>query len=136
MAIRRLIAMSCGLALLACANSAQQAGSDSAQPPVIDRVVPDRGPAGPAYPLRLTLEGRFFADSANTITFGPVLLNGIASSEGGTRIVFYAPKESPSRGEVPPAPLQPGTYALTVTTGAGVSNTVSFIMTNETGARQ
>lgn len=105
------------------------------EPPVIVRVNPATGPAGVAYPIRITIEGRHFADSTNTVRFGPVTLLRIPSTEDGKRIVFFAPKESPSTGEVPPSPLLPGAYPITVSTVAGESNAVTFVLTREPGAR-
>ena len=114
-------------ATLAC--GAARGAADGA-PPVIDRLAPDSGPAGTAYPVEVTIVGRNFADS-NVVTFGPVSIPGLPSTERGTRIVFLAPKESPSPGEVPPAPLAPGAYDVRVTTGAGVSDAVVFTLHRE-----
>jgi hypothetical protein len=122
------------LSVMGCARALASAKADGSVAPVIERVVPAAGPAGVSYPLRVTIEGRHFADSANTVTFGPVALKGLQSSEGGTRIVLFLPKETPAMGEVPPAVLQPGTYRITVTTGAGESNAVAFQLTPEPGA--
>lgn len=116
------------------ATQAKAARTVSSEPPIIERVVPASGPAGTAYPLQVTIEGRNFADSANTVTFGPVTLRGQPSSENGTRIVVHLPKEMPATGEAPPAVLQPGTYRITVSTVAGESNAVVFQLTPEPGA--
>jgi len=119
---------------LACARASTRAAEDRPVPPALERVVPASGPAGVAYPLRVTLEGRHFADSANVVTFGPMALRGLPSSESGTRIVLFLPKESPAVGEAPPAVLQPGTYRLTVSTAAGESNALAFELKPEPGA--
>jgi hypothetical protein len=76
--------------------------------------------------------GRNLTDS-NVITFGHVTLRAVGSSESGTRLAFHAPKESPSAGEAPPAPLLPGAYEVRVTTAAGVSNAVTFTLVPDTG---
>lgn len=118
---------------LACARVWPGAKANESVTPEIVRVVPATGPAGVAYPLRVTLEGRHFADSANTVTFGPLTLRGLSSSDGGTRIVLHVPKEVPSTGEAPPAVLQPGSYRITVITVAGESNAAAFQLTPEPG---
>src|SRR5262245_14029461 len=112
------------LSVLACTRATIGEKANRSALPIIERVVPAAGPAGTAYPLQVTIEGRHFADSANTVKFGPVAVNNLPSTEGGTRIVLFLPKEAPSKGEVPPAVLQPGTYRITVTTSAGESNSV------------
>lgn len=119
---------------LACARAGTRAAEAGPIPPVLERVVPAAGPAGVAYPLRVTLEGRHFADSANVVTFGSMALRGLPSSEGGTRIVLFLPKELPGVGEAPPAVLQPGTYRITVNTAAGESNALAFELKPEPGA--
>ena len=112
-----------------CAAASQQVTAL----PVIDTVTPASGPAGTAYPIEITISGRTFTDTASVVTFGPVRMERVRSEANGTRIVFQAPKASPSTGEVPPAPLLPGTYELRVITGAGTSNAVSFALTREPG---
>ena len=120
----------CILGVLACAGSTPSPAPESSRP-VIERIEPTSGPAGTAYPIRLTIEGRFFADSTNVIHFGPVTLERLSSSNSGTRIELYAPKEQPSGGEVPPMVLQPGRYEITVSTAAGRSNAIPFTLTRE-----
>lgn len=122
------------VAVLACACAGTPAADGptpartSASGPVIHRLDPDRGPAGMAYPVRLTIEGRRFAAEDNTVRFGPVTLTGVPAEAGGTRIVLYAPKEAPGTGEVPPSPLLPGPYEVTVTTAAGTSPPAVFTL--------
>jgi hypothetical protein len=118
-----------GLALtLGCKSSSSRASAQAlpSDAPVISMVRPDSGPAGTAYPIEVTIEGRDFADSANIVAFGPVTIRDVPSRASRTRIVMYLPKEIPSSGEVPPAPLPPGSYEIRVTTPAGPSNTVTF----------
>ena len=128
----------CALAVLSgCARP--QARADVAPlraGPVITRLDPASGPAGVAYPIRITIEGRGFAPASNTVRFGPVELPGFPSTDGGTRIVFFAPKEAPSRSEVPPAPLLPGPYDVTVTTAEGTTRPAVFTLNPESGARR
>jgi hypothetical protein len=95
----------------------------------ISRLTPSSGRAGEAYPIEVTIEGHGFAEEGNTVTFGDVEVPGLESSEGGTRILFWVPKERPSTGEVPPEILEPGEYPVTVTTEAGTSGPVNFILT-------
>jgi len=90
---------------------------------------PSSGPAGDAYPIQVTLEGRGFADTGNVVTFGDIPSQSLPSSAGGTRITFWVPKEVPSTGEVPPMVLSPGEYEVTVTTPAGTSEPVMFTLT-------
>jgi IPT/TIG domain-containing protein len=119
---------------LACARVSTSAKADGSVPPVIERVVPASGQAGTAYPLRVTIEGRHFADSGNTVTFATIAVSGLPATDGGTRIVVFLPKEKPSSGEVPPAVLQAGIYKITVKTSAGESNAVDFELKPEPGA--
>jgi len=126
--------MACVLSGLACSPTpTTRMKAVALDPPVINRVNPGSGPAGVAYPVQITIEGRHFADSTNTVTFGPVTLTRIPSTENGKRIVFFAPKELPSTGEVPPSPLLPGPYEIRVATFGGESNAVTFVLTREPG---
>ena len=97
--------------------------------PSILSLSPTEGPAGTAYPIEVTITGTGFASEGNTVTFGDISVPDLASTEGGTRIAFFAPKELPSTGEVPPFVLMPGKYRVTVTTPQGTSNTVDFTLT-------
>jgi hypothetical protein len=83
----------------------------------------------PAYPLHVTIRGTGFLPAANVVRFGPVTLPAVSSPDG-SRIMFYVPKEMPSRGEVPPAGLTPGDYPVTVINSAGTSNALSFRLTH------
>jgi hypothetical protein len=125
----RALMVPIGLALtLGCKSSSSRASAQalSSDAPAISVVRPDSGLAGTAYPIEVTIEGHGFLDSANVVTFGPVTITGVSSREQRTRIVLYLPKETPSAGEVPPAPLLPGPYELRVTTPAGTSNAITF----------
>ena len=97
--------------------------------PTIFSLSPTEGPAGTAYPIEVTITGTGFASEGNTVTFGDISIPDLASTESGTRITFFAPKERPSTGEVPPFVLMPGEYRVTVTTPQGTSNTVTFNLT-------
>lgn len=96
--------------------------------PVITALVPAAGPAGEAYPIRMVIEGRGFNETGNIVTFGSIRSRGLPSSQGGTRITFWVPKEVPSTGEAPPRILEPGRYPVTVTTTRGTSEPVTFTL--------
>ena len=97
--------------------------------PTIDRLDPASGWAGEAYPITVTIHGSNFAESGNTMTFGPVEIADRSSSTGGTQIVFSLPKMFPSRGEVPPMMLRPGSYEVRVTNANGTSEPAVFTLT-------
>ena len=125
-----------GLPVLACSGLtalvsvvATQSASAQASPPTLTEIVPASGRAGPAYPLPVTIRGTGFMPAGNVVRFGPVTLPAVSSPDG-SRIMFYAPKAMPSRGEVPPAGLTPGDYPVTVTNSAGTSNALSFRLTH------
>jgi hypothetical protein len=125
-----------GLLVLACSGLAvlvsvvaTPGASAQANPPTLIEIVPASGPAGPDYPLHVTIRGTGFLPGGNVVRFGPVTLPAVSSPDG-SRIMFYAPKEMPSRGEVPPAGLTPGDYPVTVTNSAGTSNALSFRLTH------
>ena len=96
--------------------------------PIIDAIIPPSGPAGVAYPIPATIRGSGFMSTGNIVTFGPVQIQDLPSPDG-RHITFAVPKEVPSRGEVPPEVLYPREYPVTVTTPAGTSRPVVFIMT-------
>jgi hypothetical protein len=127
-----LLLVPLGIALLAgCGSPSARAAVQPAPAgaPRVERIVPDSGPAGQAYPVEVTIEGTGFADSSNTVTFGPATVRDIPSSESRTRIVMFLPKEVRPSAEAPPMPLLAGDYELRVATRAGVSNAVKFRLT-------
>lgn len=113
-----------------CSGCAARAGGATPAPtlPVIESLEPSSGPAGAAYPLRITILGTGFADSGNVVRFAAVAVPVLAE-ESSTRIVFLAPKERPSTGEAPPFVLPAGDYDVTVTTPAGTSAPATFTLT-------
>jgi hypothetical protein len=124
-----------GMALtLGCKSSSSRAAAQAAPSdvPVIARIRPDSGLVGPAYPIEITIEGTAFSDSSNVVMFGPVTLKDLPSRESRTRIALYVPKEMPATGEVPPAPLQPGSYDVRVRTSTGTSNAITFRLIGNT----
>jgi hypothetical protein len=117
-----------GLPVLACSGLAglvtvvaTPGARAQANPPTLTEIVPASGPAGPDYPLPVTIRGTGFMPGGNVVRFGPVTLPP-RSSPDGSRIMFYVPKQVPSGGEVPPAALTPGDYPVAVTNSAGTSN--------------
>ena len=105
--------------------SAEDAATEK---PVISEIRPSSGPAGVAYPIRVTLGGRGFMRTGNIVTFGPVQVRELSSSDN-RHLDFFVPKEIPSSGEVPPMVLPPGEYSVTVTTPAGTSEPIVFTLT-------
>jgi hypothetical protein len=75
------------------------------------------------------IEGSGFAEEGNIVTFGGILSEALPSTEDGTRITFWVPKEAPSPGEAPPMVLDPGEYEVSVTTPDGTSDPVLFTLT-------
>jgi hypothetical protein len=101
--------------------------SGPAKPPELIEIVPSSGPAGQAYPLQATIRGTGFMPTGNLVEFGPVKIPDLPATDG-SRITFAIPKSIQSRSEVPPLVLQPGEYQVTVTTSAGTSNPLSFLL--------
>jgi IPT/TIG domain len=114
-----------------CLGCSQANRKDAPAPsgPAILSLSPTEGPAGTAYPIKVTITGTGFASEGNTVTFADISIPDLASTESGTRITFFAPKERPSTGEVPPFVFMPGEYRVAVTTPRGTSNTVNFTLT-------
>jgi hypothetical protein len=105
-----------------------QSGVAQTVPPHLISLAPASGPAGPAYPLRVTIDGTGFMPTGNVVEFGPVRIADVVSPDGA-RIIFAVPKLLSSRSEVPPAILTPGEYPVTVTTSSGKSNSLNFTLT-------
>lgn len=80
--------------------------------------------------IEIALTGTGFdtthAAPQNTVRVGALVLTGVPSSAGGTSIRIVLPDAIPSGGEAPPAPWMPGSYAVTVSTKAGTSDTLSL----------
>ena len=130
----RLVVVAMGIALAPGCKSSSTRGASQALPSdtlMIAKISPDSGPAGPAYPIEITIEGTGF-DSSNVVMFGPLTVKDVPSRESRTRIVMYVPKEMPSSSEVPPSPLLPGPYEVRVKTSAGTSNALTFRLTGST----
>lgn len=124
---KSVVATSLLVATSTLIQSNSMASSPSAQPR-LSRLSPDNGPAGPAYPLQVTISGSNFAAKDNVIQFGPMRLESIPSDDGRT-IVFQVPKVMRGRSEAPPLVFTVGDYEVSVTTPAGTSNSLNFRLT-------
>lgn len=102
--------------------------SKSNSVPIITDISPPSGPAGVAYPIQVTIRGREFMLTGNTVTFGPMQIPNQPSPDGRS-ITLFVPKEVPSRSEVPPMVLSAGEYSVTITTPAGTSQPFRFTLT-------
>ncbi len=60
-------------------------------------------------------------EAENTVTFGPVTLTSVKSSDGGTRISLVVPDRMPSGGGAAPMLWMAGDYPLTVSNRHGTS---------------
>ena len=116
--------------LLACAGNHPPSDQETpAEIPSILSLDPEMGRAGEAYPIRLTIRGKGFAEDGNIVTFGGIPSQGLPSTGNGSHITYLIPKLAPSPGEAPPMVLDPGDYEVTVTTPAGTSEPVIFTLT-------
>ena len=70
---------------------------------------------------------------ANTVRIGALELRAVPSSANGTVIRVTLPETVPTGGEAPPVRWMSGRYAVTVTTTAGISDTL--ILTIAAGPR-
>ena len=75
----------------------------------------------------LDILGCGFADT-NTVSVGPVTMNGVASLDGATRIRLVVPLTLPARGEVPPMRMPTGAVDVTVTARNVTSNRLSLVL--------
>jgi hypothetical protein len=69
----------------------------------------------------LIVRGTGFDATENTVTFGPVTLTSVKSSDGGTRIALVIPDRMPSGGGAAPLLWMAGDYPLTVSNRRGTS---------------
>ncbi|PHP67724.1 hypothetical protein CSC94_08515 [Zhengella mangrovi] len=120
------MATACMLGSAPVTSAGQQVAGGAA--PVIRSINPSSGPAGVAYPTKVTLTGTGFTASGNTVLFGGIELPDLPSEAG--KIVFVAPKERSSGGEVPPMVMPRGVYPVSVVNRNGRSNSVDFMLTD------
>jgi Quinohemoprotein amine dehydrogenase, alpha subunit domain III len=69
----------------------------------------------------LVVSGTGFDAAENTVTFGPVTLTSVKSTNGGTRISLVVPDRMPSGGGAAPMLWMAGDYPLTVSNRRGTS---------------
>lgn len=114
-------------ALAACAAGGGGETDGSTTVPRIERLEPDSGRVGEAYPITARIVGGPFDAEGNVVRFDgrPV---GTFESEDGETLEFPVPKTRPSTGEVPPMVLPAGRYEVTVETSAGVSEPAVFVL--------
>ena len=116
--------------LLACAGNHPPSDQEApAGVPTIISLDPDKGRAGEAYPIQLTIRGTGFAEEGNIVTFGGIPSEGLPSTDDGSQITYLVAKMAPSPGEAPPMVLDPGEYEVTVTTPEGTSKPAIFTLT-------
>ena len=104
----------------------------AARPPRLSRLAPGSISstalaAGGA--VWVDVKGRGFDPTHNAVSFGPVTLRAVTSSDRCTHLRFVVPTQFPASGEVPPQQIGVGTYRVRVTTPRGTSNALSFVIT-------
>ena len=102
--------------------------SKNSSKPIITSLEPSSGPEGVAYPIEVTIHGSGFTSNDNIVYFLTIANKNLPSTDGGTKIVFYVPKEKPSSGEVPPMVLPYGDYEVSVVNVNGRSNVKTFTL--------
>jgi len=80
-----------GLAALVGIVATQGARAQANLPPTLTEIVPASGPAGPAYPLHVTIRGTGFMPTGNVVRFGPVTIPNVSSPDG-SRINVLCPE--------------------------------------------
>jgi hypothetical protein len=98
----------------------------ASQTPKIDRVVPDSARVGSAVD-EVRIIGTGFEpgrSGQNTVDVGPIHLTMVPANDAGTEIRFTVPAEAGGSAQTRPRRVLPGTYDVTVTTRAGVSNAI------------
>ncbi|MGD2069436.1 MAG: IPT/TIG domain-containing protein [Gemmatimonadota bacterium] len=96
--------------------------------PHIRSMEPSSGPAGEAYPIRVTVTGGPFSPTGNRVRFGAVVVGEVPSPDGRT-LTFQVPKSRPSTGEAPPMVLPPGRYEVSVEVDGARSPPATFVLT-------
>jgi hypothetical protein len=102
-------------------------------------VVPDTVFIGdsdlPVFELRGVGFDSSRAEPRNTVRFGPLTLNAVPSTKGGTRISVVLPAEIPSNGEAPPSPWRSGRYMVQVSTPSGSGDSTWIYLAVRSGVR-
>ena len=97
-----------------------------ASAPKIDRMVPDSARVGSAVD-EVRIIGTGFEpgrSGQNTVDVGPIHLTMVPANDAGTEIRIVVPAQAQGTAQSPPRRVLPGTYDVTVTTRAGVSNAI------------
>lgn len=124
-------------ALLACAPRTNGASNSAAGAPRLDRVQPDTVALGKGEVPTLVLRGSGFVPGTtgpfgtgeNVVRIGPATFARIAADSSGTTIRFAMPlswTDTTFKGR--PPSFTPGSYAVSVVTPAGTSNTRNLTM--------
>jgi hypothetical protein len=95
--------------------------------PHIDRLDPARAKFVPGALVQLMIIGSGFRPEGNVVLLGDAAIGELASGDG-QRLRLVLPESFPPVGEVPPRRLEPGTYDISVRTGAGSSNRMPFVL--------
>lgn len=102
-------------------------------------VVPDTVLIGdgdlPVFELRGVGFDSSRAEPRNTVRVGPLTLNAVPSTKGGTRIRVMLPVEIPSNGEAPPSPWRSGRYVVQVSTPSGSGDSTWIYVAVRSGVR-
>ena len=94
--------------------------------PVVDSIRPRSAEVEHERVTDLTVYGRNFAATGNTIDFGGVQIGDLSSERGGTVIRFAAPTHLPVRGSAEMRRVRPGRVDVRVKHDGGTSNAVVF----------
>jgi hypothetical protein len=113
------------------ASSPTRAGAGAAPAPIASgrphliKLTPSSGSLASGAIITVEVAGDRFTAAGNTTFFGSITLGDLASPDGRT-IRFAVPQTVPSRGEVPPMAIQPGSYRVYVVNSNGTSDTLTF----------
>ena len=116
-------------------RSPRVAGAHAPSPTTIGRphltiLTPSSGSLSSGQIITVEVAGDRLTATGNLAFFGPIRLGELASADGRT-IRFAVPQTFPSRGEVPPMVMQPGTYAVYVVNSNGTSDTLRFTIRDQ-----
>ena len=120
-----------GFLVGSCGGSPQQPSPTDAL--TISQVTPGAGPVG----TRVTVTGSGFALQGNTVQFGQGYIRNIDSADGATlRLAVPEGLDLCPPDPTGPCPgayprVTPGEYAVAVSTGAMVSNSITFTVTTQ-----
>jgi hypothetical protein len=98
--------------------------------PHLTRLTPSSGSLASGQIITVEVVGERLTAVGNTTFFGSIKLGDLPSPDGRT-IRFAVPQTVPSRGEVPPMAMQPGTYAVYVVNANGTSDSLKFTVRDQ-----